>query len=39
MDLKFYLKSLFKTSVDLMTKSSIKPYLKDKILKESIFAA
>ena len=39
MDLKFYLEDLFKCSVDLVTKSSVKPYLKEKILQEVIYAA
>ena len=39
MDLKYYLEDLFNCSVDLVTKSSMKPYLKDRILQEVIYAA
>jgi len=39
MDLKYFLQHLFKCSVDLVTKSSVKPYLKDKIMQEVIYAA
>ncbi|WP_078124595.1 nucleotidyltransferase family protein [Leptospira alexanderi] len=39
MDLKFYLENLFQCKVDLVTKSSIKPYLKSRILEEVIYAA
>ncbi|WP_036096438.1 nucleotidyltransferase family protein [Leptospira weilii] len=39
MDLKFYLENLFNCKVDLVTKSSIKPYFKEKILQEVVYAA
>ena len=39
MDLKYYLEKLFKRRVDLVTKSSMKEYSKDKILKEVVYAA
>ncbi len=39
MDLKFYLETLFDCKVDLVTKTSIKPYLKERILREVVYAA
>ncbi|MCR1795700.1 nucleotidyltransferase family protein [Leptospira sp. id769339] len=39
MDLKFYLESLFNCKVDLVTVSSIKPYFKEQILQEVVYAA
>ena len=38
MDLKFYLEDLFHCSVDLVLKDSIKPRLRDAILKEAVHA-
>ena len=38
MDLKFYLEDLFHCSVDLVLKDSIKPRLRDVILKEAVHA-
>ncbi|PNV75549.1 nucleotidyltransferase family protein [Leptospira inadai] len=39
MDLKFYLENLFSCKVDLVTVSSIKPYFKERILQEVVYAA
>ncbi|TGK17616.1 nucleotidyltransferase [Leptospira stimsonii] len=39
MDLKFFIESLFQCKVDLVTKSSIKPYLRERILEEVIYVA
>lgn len=39
MDLKFYLEELFQCRVDLVLKDSIKPRLRDTILKEAVHAA
>jgi len=39
MELKFYLEDLFKRDIDLVTKSSLKPIIRDKILKEVVYAA
>ena len=38
MDLKFYLEDLFKREVDLVIESSIKPRLKDNIMREVVYA-
>lgn len=38
MDLKFYLEELFSCRVDLVIADSIKPRLRDSILKEAIHA-
>ena len=38
MDLKFFLEDLFEKKVDLVLKDSIKPRLKNSILKEVIYA-
>ncbi|KXS43389.1 nucleotidyltransferase family protein [Methanolobus zinderi] len=38
MELKFYLEDLFKRDVDLVLETSIKPRLKDYILKEAVYA-
>lgn len=34
LNLKYYLEELFKTEVDLVNKDSLKPALKDRILKQ-----
>lgn len=39
MDLKFYLENLFQCKVDLVTESSVKPFLKERILQEVVYAA
>jgi len=39
MDLKYYLEELFNCPVDLVTISSIKPYLKEKVMREVVYAA
>ena len=39
MDLKYYLEELFHCPVDLVTKTSVKPYLKKRILQEVVYAA
>ncbi len=36
--LKFYLEDLFQKKVDLVIKESIRPKLKDKILKDVLYA-
>jgi len=38
MDVKFMLESLFRRKVDLVMKGSLKPRIKEKILKEVIYA-
>ncbi len=38
MDLKFYLEDLFKREVDLVIESSVKPRLKDNIMREVVYA-
>ncbi|KYC45966.1 MAG: Nucleotidyltransferase domain protein [Candidatus Methanofastidiosum methylothiophilum] len=38
MGLKFYLEDLFQKKVDLVIKESIRPKLKEKILKDVIYA-
>lgn len=38
MGLKFYLEDLFQKKVDLVIKESIRPKLKDKILKDVLYA-
>lgn len=38
MDLKFYLEELFEREVDLVIESSIKPRLKDSIMREVVYA-
>ena len=38
MDLKFYLEDLFIREVDLVIESSIKPRLKDNIMREVVYA-
>ena len=39
MDLKYYLEELFNCPVYLVTISSIKPYLKEKVMREVVYAA
>lgn len=39
MDLKYFLEELFACPVDLVTKASMKPYLKERILQEVVYAA
>ena len=39
MDLKFYLEDLFKRPVDLVTVASLKPKLRENILREVRYAA
>ncbi|WP_083815723.1 nucleotidyltransferase family protein [Pseudothermotoga thermarum] len=38
MNLKFYLEDLFGRKVDLVTKSALKPRMRDVVLKEVIYA-
>lgn len=37
MDLKFFLEGLFHCSVDLVLSGSVKPALRDRILKETVY--
>lgn len=37
MDLKFFLEGLFHCSVDLVLSSSVKPALRERILKETVY--
>ena len=37
MDLKFFLEELFHCSVDLVLAGSVKPTLRDRILKETVY--
>ncbi|MFZ3135831.1 MAG: nucleotidyltransferase domain-containing protein [Thermodesulfovibrionales bacterium] len=37
LDLQYYLEELFNRKVDLITPDALKPYIKDKILKEVIY--
>lgn len=37
MDLKFFLEDLFHCSVDLVLTGSVKPALRDRILKETVY--
>jgi len=37
LDLQYYLEELFNRKVDLVTPDALKPYIKDKILKEVVY--
>ena len=37
MDLKFFLEGLFRCSVDLVISGSVKPALRDRILRETVY--
>lgn len=37
LDLQYYLEELFNRKVDLITPDALKPYIKDKILKEVVY--
>ena len=39
MDLKFYLEKIFQKKVDVLSDTAIKPYAKEKILQDVIYAA
>jgi len=38
-NLYFLLSEIFKRKIDLLTEQSLKPYMRDKILKETVYAS
>ncbi|MFH1051331.1 MAG: nucleotidyltransferase family protein [bacterium] len=38
-NLYFYLTEIFQRKIDLLTEQSLKPYMKDKILKEAVYVS